>query len=209
MSEAKMWLLIKYKHEDREVVGAYTTREEATYYQKMAFKNGGWGDYWVEETDVGVPYPEESTAYSPLEALLEKPIRTPDKIMDNAVDAILKKHLSSEEWEELNEKYDTPEAWEEFFDSTFSKPVRIKLTSDYDEVTKPYHYCITDDVEVMDVIKWVFEGSEIDLTPWKAACLYAVIKYLLRCTRKKGEQDIDKAYQVLGEYIAHRDEEEE
>ena len=80
-----------------------------------------------------------------------------------------------------------------------------KITSTFHEVTKPYHYVITDEVEARDVVKWVFEGEKISLTPWKSACLYSALKYLLRCTRKNGEQDIDKAYQVLGDYIDCRD----
>ena len=81
-------------------------------------------------------------------------------------------------------------------------------TNDFDEVTKPYHYQITDDVDVMGVIKWVFEGDKIEITPWKAACLYGILKYVLRSTRKNGEQDINKALQLMEEYRDFRDKED-
>ena len=82
------------------------------------------------------------------------------------------------------------------------------IDEDFNAVTKPYHYQITDDLDVIGVIKWVFEGDKIELSPWKAACLYGILKYVLRSTRKNGEEDIDKASQLMDEYRDFRDKED-
>lgn len=69
-----------------------------------------------------------------------------------------------------------------------NKTFKLDIEKDkYDSVNKPYHYT-SGKFECLDVMRDIFGDKRV-----KTWCILNAFKYLYRCYKKNGEEDIEKA----------------
>lgn len=97
--------------------------------------------------------------------------------------------------------------WIDGFD--FQLCLRKTEAAEYDVVTKPWHYQLTDSLEVKDLMKILLdriEQSDIGFSHFQSSCYKEAMQYLLRFMLKNGYEDLAKAQVYLNEVMANRKE---
>ena len=73
------------------------------------------------------------------------------------------------------------------------KALDKKLKEMENSEVKKQSYYYRNGIEVKDIIKQIYQFFGDDLTSWESACIYNIVKYLLRAKYKDNAQkDLDK-----------------